>query len=176
MAQERLEQGELLGGQLDLTRSAADAPRGGVELQVAGGQRGGPLTGLPPRDRAQAREQLGKGEGLGEVVVGAAVEPGHAILHGVAGGQHQHRRPDALGAQAPADLEAVDARQHHVEDHGVVGRGLGHPDGVLALDRDVGGQSLLAETAADQARHLHLVLDDEHPHRRPPWQAKMSGV
>ena len=42
--------------------------------------------------------------------------------------------------------------------------GARHPEGVLAAARDIRGQSLLDETAPDQARHPQLVLDDQHPH------------
>ena len=72
-----------------------------------------------------------------------------------------------------ARLEAVDARQHDVEDDRVVLRRLGHPERVLALDRDVGGEPLVAQPAADQARHLDLVLDDQHPHGRESLRAQM---
>jgi len=37
--------------------------------------------------------------------------------------------------------------------------------GVLALDRHVGGHPVVAKAAPDQARHLHLVFDDQDSHR-----------
>jgi len=57
----------------------------------------------------------------------------------------------------------------------VVLRRAGHPECVLALDRDVGGEALFAQPAADQARHLDLVLDDQHAHRGQASQAQMSA-
>ena len=110
--------------------------------RVAGSSRRSPTssttgrsTGAAPRERPQPREQLGERERLGQVVVGAAVEPGDAVLDRVARGQHQDRRPDAVVAQPAAGLEAVDARQHHVEhDRVVLGR-AGHPQRVLAAAR-----------------------------------------
>ena len=140
--------------------------------RVAGSTRRSPdlehrraLDGAAAGERPQAGEQLGERERLREVVVGAAVEPGDAVLDGVARGQHQDRRPDAVVAQAAAGLEAVDARQHHVEDDRVVLGGARHPQRVLAARRHVRDDPLLAQAAADQRRHLHLVLDDQHPHR-----------
>ena len=123
-----------------------------------------PLGLAPPRERAQPREQLRERERLDEVVVGAAVEARDAVGDRVARGQHQHRRPDAGSAQPAADLEAVDARQHHVEHDRVVVVRLGHPERVLAAARDVGGEPLVDEAAADQARHPQLVLDDQNAH------------
>ena len=67
-------------------------------------------------------------------------------------------------AQPPAGLEAVEARQHHVEhDRVVVGRG-DHAQRLLAVGRDVDDQPLEAQAAADRGGHPHVVLDDEHPH------------
>src|SRR5262249_5516993 len=103
-------------------------------------------------------------ERLDEVVVGAGVEPGDAILDRVARGEHEHGRPDAAGPEPPARLEAADPRQHDVEHDRVVVGGARHPDGVLAARRDVRGEPLLDEAAADQTRHPRLVLDDQHAH------------
>ena len=40
-------------------------------------------------------------------VVRAGLEPAHAVVDGVARGQHQHGRGDAAGAQLAAEREAV---------------------------------------------------------------------
>ncbi len=141
-----------------------DPAGGGVEAQVAGLEHGGALGGAAPRERAQAREQLLERERLHEVVVGAAVEAGDAVLDGVARGEHQDRRPHVVSAQAAADLEPVEARQHHVEHDDVVLGRAGHPDRVLAAVRDVHGYALFLEPALDEARHLGLVLNNEHAH------------
>ena len=118
---EQRQQVELGRGQVH--RLAADLhPAGrGVELEhadpqrVAGG-RGPPLD--PPQQRAHARHQLARRERLGHVVVGADAEPDEHVGLLAARGQHQHRhRPVAL--HALADLEAVDAGEHHVEHHQV---------------------------------------------------------
>jgi hypothetical protein len=126
-------------------------------------------------ERAQPCEQLVERERLDEVVVGAAVEPGDPVRDRVARGQHQHRRPDACGAQPPARLEAVDARQHHVEhDRAVVGR-AGHPERVLAGRRDVRAQPALAHPPPHDRGQLDLVLDDQNAHRGKRPTPEMSG-
>ena len=57
---------------------------------------------------------------LGQVVVGAGVEPLDALIEPAARGQHQDRDGRAVRAQLPADVEAVDARQQDVEDDEIV--------------------------------------------------------
>ena len=135
-----------------------------VEPKVSDLERDRPLAGAAPYESPQAREELRERERLREVVVRARVEPGDAILDAVARGQHQHRRPDALLANPPADLDPVEPGQHQVEDDRVVlGRGR-HPHRVVAGPRDVDGVALLDEASPQEGRHLELVLDDQDAH------------
>ncbi len=114
--------------------------------------------------RTHAREQLDLLEGLGNEVVGAGVERLDHVLARRVGGDDDHRqgRSQRIGAQPPANLEAVEARQVEVEQHQV---GLMLDDRaqpVLAVanaDRLVGGRLEHAQ------QHLALslvVLDDQH--------------
>jgi hypothetical protein len=67
----------------------------------------------------ESGEHLVDVEGFADVVVGSGVQAGDAVgaLH--ARGEHQDRRMVALGTQDATDLEAVDARHHHVEHENV---------------------------------------------------------
>ena len=113
MVHQQLQQQELGAGELDRAAVAGDGVARGVELDP------GVLERLPHRAAAAAQQrpeacaQLFERERLDEVVVGAGVEPFHAVGHRVAGGEHQHRGAIARGAQPAADLEPV---------------GLGHQD------------------------------------------------
>src|SRR5919197_3920397 len=68
--------------------------------------------------RADAREQLARAEGLGDVVVGAELEAHHAIGLFLAPGEHHHGDL-GLVAHAPRDRHAVLAAQAEVEHHQV---------------------------------------------------------
>ena len=149
--------------------------------RVAGSRRRSPTAQLgralgraAPDQRAQPGEQLRERERLGQVVVGAAVEPATRSRTRVARGQHQDRRPDAGVAQPPADLEAVDARQHHVEHDRVV---LGRPAIQSASSPLIATSAAIPSpiNRAGSGRHLHLVLDDQHTHRTPSLSAKMKA-
>ena len=66
-----------------------------------------------------------------------------------------------LGSDGPADLEAVDARQHQVEHDQVgrlAGRGLDRGPAVVH-DRDA--VALADEVALDDLGHDRLVVDDQ---------------
>ena len=151
--------------QLDLRVAAPDAAR--RPGRAAGRRPRAPAaarTSPAARQRAQAREQLGERERLGQVVVGAGVEAADAIVDGVARREHDHRRPDALRAQAPAHLEAVGPGEQDVEDHRVEAGGAREAQRVLPVARDVDDEPVAAQAAPHRGRHAHVVLDHEHPH------------
>jgi hypothetical protein len=163
-AHERLQQRELLGRQLDLDAVAPHLPGRGVQAERADLQHRGPLHHATAGERPQPRQQLRERERLGQVVVGAAVQAGDPVLDAVARGQDEDRRPDPAVPQLTADVEAAEAREHHVQHDRVVGDRLRHPEGVLARPGDVGGVALLDQPPPDEGRHLQLVLDDQRAH------------
>ena len=84
-----------------------------ADLDALTGQRG-PNTA---HDRGHAREQFARGEGLGEVIVGARIETAHAVILGLARGQHDDRdvRGFLVAAQAATDLDPAGPFDHPVE-------------------------------------------------------------
>src|SRR5215211_508573 len=149
-AQEGLEQCELRPRQHELDVPAPDAPSGGVESQRSDLDDRRTLRLPAPRQRTDAGEELGERERLRQVVVGAAVQPGHAIVDAVPRGQHQDRRPDAAASELAADVDPVPAGEHDVEDDRVVRSRTRHPERVLAGLGDVGRVALLDEPAAEE--------------------------
>ena len=114
--------------------------------------------------RAEVGEQDDEGERLGEEVVGAGVEGLGVVEVAALGREHQDRGPDALGPQVGADLEAVPARQHEVEDDGVVVVLARHPQTLVAVEREVDREAFLLQAVAHRLRQPLLVLDDQDPH------------
>ena len=111
-------------------RSAARATSsGGLGRRVAPAR----LIAARRSARLDAAAELAHRERLGDVVVGAELEAEDLVDLLRLGGQHDDRHR-AARPQAPADLEAVDARHHHVEDdevEGVLGEAL---ERLLAVD------------------------------------------
>src|SRR5581483_4350230 len=157
-AHEQLEKGELLRGEVELVAAAPGSMGRGVEAQVADLEDGGTLDRSAPGERPKTRQELLEGERLRQVVVRSRVETADAVVDSVARRQHENRSPDAVVPQAAADLEAVRAREHDVEDDRVVRDGACHPERFLAAVGDVGGVALLAQAAAEQLAELLLVL------------------
>jgi hypothetical protein len=141
---------ELGLGERDPLPAPQHLPGVGFDLQVPEGHGGRGVLGAagPPEEGADARRQLLGHERLGDVVVGARLQPGHHVV-GVRPGRDHHDGDIALAPEGPAHLESVDARQHEVDEHDV-----GGPAGE-------GLQSLLATGRFDD--RVALVLQG-HPH------------
>ncbi len=92
-----------------------------VEFEVGEGElgRGGLLAGRTAKDRPDPSGQLLKAERLGHIVVAAERQAPDLVVGGVAGGQEDDGRAHTAVAHAPDHLEAVEVRQHDVEDHEV---------------------------------------------------------
>src|SRR2546429_454412 len=99
--------------------STRDPVPSGVEQQVADLEDRRSWRPPAPDERPQSGEQLSEREGLRQVVVRAAVQTCDAVLDRVACSEQEDRRPDSLSPQPAAGLEAVDTRQHHVENDGI---------------------------------------------------------
>ncbi len=116
-----------------------------------------------------AGHQLGRIEGLGQVVAGAGTQRPHLqAAPGVAGDDEHRRRVIAADlVQLPQHGPAVQVRHAHVQDHQVEGVGRQHlaqPARVLDQGRRI--EVRRAQDPARQAQAGRVVVDDEHPRAR----------
>ena len=121
-----------------------------------------------PGQRADARDQLGERERLGQVVVGSEAQARHPVLDPGRRGQHQHPGPPALLDQRLAHPVAVHPGQVAVEhdDVVVVDRGLPQPG--RAVERDVDRHAVALQPERDRLGQLRLILDHQHAHSPCP--------
>lgn len=89
--------------------------RGRVEHHAEMLESGGSTARPAPQQRANARRQLIEIERFGEVVVGARVQPLHAIGDRIARGDDEHGQRLAAGSQGLQELETVHAGEPQVE-------------------------------------------------------------
>ncbi len=117
----------------------------------------------PAQQRVDTGHHLLRAEGLGDVVVGAELQPDDAVHLVGAGGDHDHGQvgEPVVVADVTADFEPVHAGQHAVEDD-EVGAVRMHPrqrvgavaDGVHVV---VGTFEVVPQEVSD----VRVVLDDE---------------
>ena len=108
-----------------------------------------------------ARQYLLHLEGLDDVVVGAAFQPGHPVLQLTLGGKHDDGRLSAL----PDLLQhrpAVHHRQHNVQQHQI---GLERPEQLhtlAAVPGHLGLEALLLQIEVQQLRNIVIILYDQY--------------
>src|SRR3954453_715438 len=173
------QQVELLWSELHLVAADCDLASPGVDLDGAvfhhGLGRPAALLGLggAAQDRLDASDQLARVERLGQVVVGAHLEPDDLVDVVVAGGQHQdwHVRG---GADLPAHLEPVDVGQHQVEHHQVGLGVLGLHQRLAAVAGDLDLVARVLQVHRDEGCNVALVLDDQDLLSHRPYRSRRA--
>src|SRR5207248_1949367 len=171
-----IEQPELGRGQAYLLAVDEDAALGRVEVEhpvvvhlVGPGGR----VARSPQQRLDPGQQLSVGEGLGEVVVGAAAQPADLVRLLAVRGEDQHRYVADV-AQPLQDRPAVHLRQPDVEDDqvGMGGVRLAEPGApVPRMDDVVAGA---AEEQPQRGGDVRIVLDHEQPAHVPALRSAIS--
>ena len=108
-----------------------------------------------------ARQQLARLEGLGQVVVGADLEADDAVDVLDLGRQHDDRRHVVGGTQPATDRQAVFAGQHEVEDdqmHRLAGEQAVQRLGVFG-EQDL--EAFLGQVASQQVANAGIIIDDD---------------
>ena len=160
---EEPEHGELAGGQVQRSATAdgglsneidADRP----EVQIADGFAGWLGT---TQQRADAGQEFARAEWFDEIIVGARIEAGDAILDLALGGEHEDRHGNGESAQLGAEGESIELGQHDVEQDeiGFLLEGTVQAGGTVGGGEDAitfGGQGVLEGGA-----HGAFVFDDE---------------
>ena len=154
-----------------------DRPRAHVDLDVpeAHGARrlgfargGGDEDGRAAQGGADAGQELGEAERLGDVVLGAELEPRHLVHLAAPRRQDDDGHHPPLASKRLEHLEAVHLGEHHVEDDEIGSVGpreveaplavLGHEDPVpLPLEIDAKTQGDAGVVLHDEHRRLRLV-------------------
>lgn len=92
---------------------------------------------LPPEHGPDPGQELGGGEGLGQVVVRPGVQPLHPLGDLGAGGEEEGGGGDPLPAQLLQDLDPVQPRHHNVQHQAVVLHGLGIGEGLPSVGHPI---------------------------------------
>jgi hypothetical protein len=91
----------------------------------------------PAVERSETKHELQELERLGEVVVGAELEPAGLVVETVGSGEHEDRHAAAGGNDALGDLVTGGSWDVSVEDGDVVGVDAQQLQSGIAVARDV---------------------------------------
>ena len=118
-------------------------------------------TGVPAQVGFHPGHQLSRIEGLGDIVVGAQSQPPDLIHRVGAGGDHQDGHIDPV-PYPPADVVAVAARQHQVQEQQVVSAPKSLLSRRLAVGDHRGLEALDLQVVPFQHGNLAVILDDQN--------------
>ncbi len=123
---------------------------------------------LAPKNRSNAGHELAGAERLGDVIVGAQLQPHQLVRLVVTGGEHDDRQsggaPDLAG-----DVEPVDARQAKVQDHEVRVLGVDAHESLAPVPGTEHREAGALEVVAHDLGDLVLVVDDQNRLHRSAW-------
>ncbi len=157
-----MEEVELEGREVDPLLAAAHLVALDVDHEVADLEEPGRRGGRGAQARADAGDELLGVEGLDDVVVGAGLEALDDV--GRVGLRREHDDGDAgLGADEVAHLDAVEAREHEVEEHQVGLRVVERGERLAAVPAEGGLEALGAQDDADHLGERGVVVDHQDP-------------
>ena len=105
------------------------------------------------------RQQFQRLEGLGDVVLGPQMQAPDFIRHLLHGGQKDHRR--ALAGHPLHHGEAVQARQHHIQQHQVEAAREDALHRFFAVGADLAGVAPQRQGGLDHLGDMRLILHDQ---------------
>ena len=173
MAHQQVEQGVFLGREGEAGAGAGGRARAGVERQVGHFQHGRLRAVEAAQQRAHPRQQFVEHERFGQIVVGAGIEAGDAVGHGVARGEHQHRQLVAGLPPFGAQCHAVLPRHHPVEDGQVE---AGRRGRFVRAVRDLHPEAFFLQAARQQPRRFVIVFYQQDVHGGPRLEPEYSSA
>ncbi|MCY1238320.1 hypothetical protein D9M72_510500 [compost metagenome] len=118
----------------------------------------------PPRQRPQSRQQLLKGKGFADVIVGPTIEPCNPVGEVVECGQHQHRHVVAARTYRGNEREPVTIRKLAVEHDDIVDRIAQDQGRFGEVARMIRDHPVIAQCRPQRTREFFLILDQQDPH------------
>ena len=165
MAHQIFQQAELAGLEVDPLPGPLHLAGQQVHLEIADRElrlhRG---RAAPAQQGLDPRQELGEGEGLGEIVVGAGAKPAHPVVDLAQRAQEQDGGDDLGDPQGLDHVQPVDLRQHAVDDDQVE-----LPAGGMEKPVAPAGDTIHHITVLGQAfDHIGcgrlIVFDDQNAH------------
>jgi hypothetical protein len=139
--------------------------RAQVDREIPGVDDGRALPHAAAQHRPHARHHFPRAEGLRDVVVRAELEPEQLVRLFVARREHDDRRRP-LGANPPAHLPPVHARQHEIEHHQIGPQPRHRGEGGLAVSRLLNREPVPLQIRPQQFYDLRFVVDDQNGSHR----------
>ena len=117
-----------------------------------------------PCQHLDARQQFGKGKGFDQIVVATGPQALYPVVHFTQGAEDDDRRLMGCAAQGFENRQAVQSRQHAVENDDLILGLQRHEQAVLAVIGLIDAVAVLFQALGDVAGGVGVVFDDEDAH------------
>lgn len=175
VASQVFQQRVLRGGELDRLARPRGGPAGRIHDQVGHVDRAGAHVGGAPLQSPQTREQFLLRERLDQIVVGAGVEAGDAVVHAVPRREHEDGDGAALRPERAGEVESRAVRQGDVEHDGIVGLDRHLLPRDREPGRDVHRVRGLPQALGDRVGQPRLVFHQQNAHDAPSYAANFDA-
>jgi hypothetical protein len=156
--------GELAARQLQGFSVQGDLHRAGIEHDILPHQSGCRAAGGPAVERAKPGCDFIEVERLAEIVVGALIKAGDAVLNGIARGQQQNRRRVLAAAHVAQHIDSRSVGKHPVEHDGVEICRRQRRIGILATGNTIGCHAVQGQARRQPVQQDRIVLDHQNAH------------
>src|SRR5712692_673286 len=119
----------------------------------------------PANQCIDARQELRKGEWLGQVVVTARLKSFDAIIHGSLRAQNKHGRLNFLLSHLLDHAQSIELGKHHVHNGCVVGLGKSELEPVRAIIGMIHNKPRLSQPLHHERGNLSVIFHYEDSHR-----------
>jgi len=114
------------------------------------------------KDGFHAGQQFVNTERLGQVVVGAGLQTDNSVHFRRLCGQHEYWHVGKVGTQLPANIQAINSRQHKVQDDELKLPGHGSQQALLAVQLQLYGVTQIAEMQRNEIAYVRVIFDDQN--------------
>ena len=114
--------------------------------------------------RLDACEQFGERKGLRQVIVGACLQSGDAIVYGYLCAEDQNGSEGAILTNLSNETKAVESRKHNVDNSRVIVHRAHHRKAIFAVTGMIHSKPVLLQALDDERSNLIVVFDNQYPH------------
>ena len=159
------EQSEFARLEVDFFFAAMDFAFEQIHGEIANDEAGwfGRLGGAT-NERLHAREQFGKCEWLGEIIIAACLEAADTVVHRSFGAENEDGGANVFATQLPDNAQAVEFGEHDVHNGGVVRNRLRSGEAIFAIRALINGKAALFEAVDNKRGNFWVILDDQDAH------------
>jgi hypothetical protein len=170
------EHAKFMAGQLHGSAAGGNASRARVESECAATKFRLSQAARTANQSPNARQHLFDPEGLGDVIVRAAIDPLNLFVPAPSRGQNKHGHENPVFPPPSKQCEPVDFRQSQIEHNGIILLRVGKEIGLLPIGGAIDGIAGFAQRFCQLTGQKRFVFDNQNAQLHPYSAVWMNGA